>query len=523
MLRRDPSVRVNSRLVPLPPTTGLARAGSTTTSEKNWTTGSLRGNPNASRFSRESTPDFGESDKDDAGRVGRSMPFSPPPSAGSAKPELQGTTTRRDASPPASPTKTYNQKRWSPTKNTWLSGAIEKLPGQIAASPTQNVFQPPVGSLNRSPTREGSFRKGETSPSRENSLRESREERIRARLAAQAVPRRNSQATEKPDLRSAFIKPTVNPKPLSLASKTEKDEAAAVDSATEPEPSPEEPKEIAKYDEPEQQEEETAVSEPTSAEEKRASNPPEKPAQKPVFERFTSNTTPVDPRELRTRQMSFDEKADVPFLGARSQLRPSRTQNYRAPDELKETILAGKAGLISKGGPQNYKAPNELKQRVLAAKGSLHASGGPQKLVRPDPLKEQVASARGALKQSGIVLSPTKPFVAPKPQSIAGATGSDAKPRPPMKEPSKSTFDVHSEKSDDPIPPKPVPVKQPSAPGRLEKPGGLADRFNPGLAGLIARGPMGAPRPGGMPGTSTATDSADDGEPKKGPELTHVS
>ena len=68
------------------------------------------------------------------------------------------------------------------------------------------------------------------------------------------------------------------------------------------------------------------------------------------------------------------EKEDLPFLNAMSRLRSTKTQNYKAPDEFKESILARKQALQETGPPQP-KTPDPVKQRLMSAKGALRHSG----------------------------------------------------------------------------------------------------------------------------------------------------
>ncbi|KAK6524876.1 hypothetical protein TWF281_011777 [Arthrobotrys megalospora] len=541
MLKRDASIRKGPSGNPM---STLSRSGSNV-SDKEWTT-PVRRERALSTLSRDSTP--APDDKEGEERRGREM--SPAESVVSTMTtSTDGWRGRTEATPPASPSKTMNPRRWSPTKSSWLESALQKDIAPVVGAQPPLMFSPSRESSQRSPTREKSIRSARDAAA-------IREERIRARMAASAVPRKMSvdSQTEHPRFdSSSFSRPSVQPKSAMLSKRPLSEifnPPPAFDFAA--------PFEKAVVEE-EKVEEASKPEAPSSSSIPRPVVPskpslPEKPVNgaeakdkplvksKPVFERGPGRTMTIDPRAAREASLREQQQAKKDgVLDFRSRLSPTKTQNYKAPDELKDTILAGKSALQDRGGPQNYKPPNELKEKVLAAKASLQDRGGPQNYKAPNELKEVVAAARGNLQAS---VGPQK-YQAPDPlRETVSVARSHLRPSSPTKNspnvsPTKPSFgraatipvsfegynDVTSRQPEggDAVfegkeNPMPVVSKQTTAPARMERPGGkLADRFNPGLAGMLSRGPMGMGKPGGSSGPTSTSK-----EPAEGPELTHM-
>lgn len=157
-----------------------------------------------------------------------------------------------------------------------------------------------------------------------------------------------------------------------------------------------------------------------------------------------------------------------------------------------------------------------MKERILEGKAHLAATGGPQKTVRPDPLKETVLSAKGSLRNSRD-LSNFQGFPSPEtraPEKKFGSRMVETKPEVVEKPvlASKPSFPKSEPSTPKSVPePRPLPVKKSS----------FADKFNPGLAGMLMRGPppMGGPS-ANKPTASVAIKQSEPTEPS-GP-LKHV-
>ncbi|KAF3926944.1 hypothetical protein ABW20_dc0107185 [Dactylellina cionopaga] len=563
MLKREASMRK-----PGPPgntISSLSRSGSNV-SDKEWTT-PIRRERGLSTLSRGSTP--APDEKEGEERRGREM--SPAESVVSTvTTSTEGWRGRTEATPPTSPSKTMNSRRWSPTKSSWLESALQKdIAPVIGNQPT--MFPPSREGSQRSPTREKSIRSARDAAA-------IREERARARMAASAVPRKmsvDSQASDQPRFDSNYFRPAIQPKsamlskrplseiftPPALADFSIPSKQTVIEEKLEKPEQQEEQEKIEKLEEPTKTEMPSSIPRPVVA---TKPSLPDKPANgseakdkppvktKPVFERGPGTTMTIDPRAAREaslREKQQAKKDGVPLLDARARLSPTKTQNYKAPDELKETIVAGKSALQGRGGPQNFKPPNELKEKVLAAKAALQDRGGPQNFKPPNELKEKVLAARGNLLPSVGVQKQQAPD--PLKETVSSAR-SQLRPSSPTKNspnvsPTKlsftrsATIPVNFEERDDRQPRRPesgdgvfegqensMPVvsKQISAPARIEKPGSkLADRFNPSLANLLSKGPPKMGRPGGFgesSSSSRAPISAASQEAEEGPQLTHM-
>ena len=77
------------------------------------------------------------------------------------------------------------------------------------------------------------------------------------------------------------------------------------------------------------------------------------------------------PKESPTKEEPLAE-----FKNVFGRLRKTETQNYVAPDELKENILRGKAALNVTGGPKKTQRVDEFKESILKQKESMKAGGG---------------------------------------------------------------------------------------------------------------------------------------------------
>ncbi|KAK6353051.1 hypothetical protein TWF696_005042 [Orbilia brochopaga] len=545
MLKRDASIRKAGPPANL--ASSLGRTGTIT--DKEWAT-PIRRERGLSNLSRESTP--GLEDKHEASeRRGREM--SPAESVVSTvTTSTDGWRSLAEGTPPASPSKTMSTRRWSPTKSSWLESVLQKdiAPAIGHAAP---MFSPTRENSQRSPTRERSVRSAKDAAA-------IREERARARMAASHVPRKmsvDSQASDHPRFDASSVRPSVQPKSAMLSKRPLSEIFSPPPPADSISPSTpiveeEKPKDPTKTDTP------SSIPRPAKSflpdKPINGSEAKEKPPvkSKPVFERSAGSTMPFDPRAAREaslRDKQLAQKEGIPFLDARAKLNPSKTQNYKAPDELKETILAGKSALQDRGGPSTYKPPNELKEKVLAAKANLHDRGGPQNYKPPNELKDKVLAARGNLQPSAGIQKHQAPDPLKETVSVAR---SYLRPSSPTKgllpgeiSPTKPTFSraatipaTFDERDDGPLRrpesgdavferkenSMPAVSKQFSAPARVEKPGSskLADRFNPGLANLISRGPMGIGKatPSSEGSRALASTTAD--EPTDGPQLTHM-
>ncbi|KAF8425847.1 hypothetical protein EV426DRAFT_572871 [Tirmania nivea] len=229
---------------------------------------------------------------------------------------------KSEASPPTTPhssqiSKTFDQKRWSPTKASWLEVALKK--GSEGGSPVLSKNTPVL----------------------------------------------------EPPVKQADHRPAIFPKPANLPSRSVLDTvsnitttSAALNKVTSSHPKP-------VSDKPPVLEKPTpllhAKKLPPPVAEKPSSIGP-KPTSGPKVELdFRGNL------KNRYSATSSLEKEDLPFLDVMSRLRSTKTQKYVAPNVLKDNILAGKAALQETGAPKP-KPPDPVKERLMSAKGALKNS-----------------------------------------------------------------------------------------------------------------------------------------------------
>ncbi|KAF3913263.1 Advillin [Arthrobotrys entomopaga] len=558
MLKREASMRKGGP--PGNPMASLSRSGSNV-SDKEWTA-SIRRERGLSTLSRGSTPGPDDRENDER-RVRENSPTESVVSTMTTS--TDGWRGRTEATPPASPSKTMNPRRWSPTKSSWLESALQKDIAPIIGSQPPPMFAPSRENSNRSPTREKSIRNAKDAAA-------IREERARARMAASAVPRKmsvDSQASDQPRFDASFMRPAIQPKSTYLSKRPLSEIFTPPPAADFTAPSEQSVAEE-KLEDPTKSEMPSSIPRPVVPAKPSLPDKPingsetkDKPPvkSKPVFERGAGSSMPVDPRAAREASLREKQQAKKEgVLDFRSRLNPSKTQNYKAPDELKDTILAGKSALQDRGGPHNFRPPNELKDKVLAAKAALQDRGGPQNYKPPNELKETVLAARGNLQPS---LGPQR-YQAPDPlkQTVSTAR-SQLRPSSPTKNspnvsPTKPTFGrsatvpfSYDEKDVEPVrSPEtgdgvfegkensmPTVSKQMSAPAQIGGFGGKRDNFlsrNPedqredkfglALARALQNGPPGMGRPGASSNNDSfsAPKSVASYEPAEGPQLTHM-
>ncbi|KAK0124472.1 hypothetical protein ONS95_009424 [Cadophora gregata] len=376
------------------------------------------------------------------------------------QPEDSEKPTRRETTPPTSPSKTMDPRRWSPTKSSWLESALNK-----PDSPKPKAVPPPqqpawMAEINKAK------QKGSVDLGRNTTGAPKHEVNIGG-LMRSPPPGGITKPVSIGGLPAGFAAGTVS---------RNKGENASPEARDSPKPS--------------YSIDSAARSSPANGKSK-----PETPPKKD----FRANLKP------RAQPADTGGSNEPEFKNVFGQLRRTKTQNYVAPDELKANITRGKAALNLTGGPKKTERVDEFKDAILKKKEDFKkaqsegkgvtrsASGGSQDA----PLPEAIAKRR-ALGRS---------------DSIISETGSlELKPRA-----SES--------------PKPSLVKEESAPGRLqskETPASkLAGRLNPGLAGLLARGPPPIASEGrsSSPAQSqrTASISTSTSEPAEpGPQLTHM-
>ncbi|KAF7553621.1 hypothetical protein G7Z17_g3487 [Cylindrodendrum hubeiense] len=471
-------------------------------------------------------------------RSGSKTPTSSRPTSRHGEDEVDGDSTPKalptidtaldskteDKTLPISPTKTMDPRRWSPTKSSsWLESALNK-PDSPKPQHKSNSSQPSwMADLNKAKA--------------ERPVSMSHKHQVSIGGLMRSTPMGSTAKTNTTGLGGIYSPPPGGNRPvyggqgsLNFSKSAPKLEQKEEEKLAEPVPEPElEPQPVEAIQKPQEPEKKEPASSPTFA------NPP---PIKPKPEIAPNNDFRAS---LRRRPTDSDTtKGNEPeFKSVFGTLRRTKTQNYVAPDELKSNILRGKAGLSQTGGPQKSERVDELKDAILKKKDDFkkaQADGkGIVRTVTPvaDKSVPEGLARRAELAHKKDFASESKPTVLPpKPASPKPIPG-------PKRIPSHSALSPKSPSASAQSSPKPAPEpralpvlqKETSAPavlqGRLGG-GKLAGRFNPALAGMLARGPPPMATNGGndelgSQGVSLSGSSEPVTEPSApGPQLTHM-
>lgn len=420
--------------------------------------------------------------------------------------------------PPVSP-----NKRWSPTKASWLENAINKpdSPRNKAPPPQQPSW---MAEINRAKQQRGSvdFGKGEThkevatgglirSPPLRGASKPSSIGGLPIGFSAGLVT--------KPEAESPEIQASVG-----IAAKDSKAEekswgsAASSRSAKTP---------TQKEDRPQNGRSTSGTkdsAEPTLS--KRIVSPinqikgallPLKPKPETLPKKdFRSN--------LKTRQVSTGKEPneDAEFKNVFGKLKRTQTQNYVAPDELKDNILRGKAGLATTGGPKKTERKDEFRESILKRKETMKAgapSGVSRKISSNSAAKEDAPTPEAIAKNKRLSRS----------DSVLSNGSAEAE-----KTSTKPEAIAKLERLRDKPKPTPPDIK-PSAPASIQKEPVVksisGSNFNDSLASLISRGPSPvaagskqsqAMNPGVLSDLGISSTDNSDNHSAGGPHLTHM-
>lgn len=423
-----------------------------------------------------------------------------------------------EKSPPASP-----GKRWSPTKSSWLENAINK-PGspRPKAAPAQQPSW--MSELNKTKHQRGSVDLEKTRDFKEVTTPSfMRSPPMGGLVKSQSLGGLSS------EFGAGISKPKAKNPSSSLSSRPQMsvhETAASKTPDFEPEPVPF-PKLVRQEERPSDQRpkqyEPGTKEDASSSQSPRAKLSPEKPngrlspsvkakPETPPKKDFTSN---LKPRMVSSTKETRDEPE---FKNVFGKLKRTQTQNYKAPDELKDNIMRGKAGLNVTGGPKQTERTDEFKDSILKKKEGM----------RLPSASTVIRSASSVSKGQNVPLPEalTKRQVLARSGSSLKTTTSNEKPTE-----SPATSGVHSSETDsEPL----YPGKASSEPSRTRKEPTIDSRlggtFNAALAGLISRGPSPMAKSNGTGSTrapemdsskpSPQTDNVD--SPESGTQLSHM-
>ncbi|KAM5351227.1 hypothetical protein ACJ41O_003950 [Fusarium nematophilum] len=539
MMKRSDSVKRWS--VTSPP--GLVRGDSIASSRSGGMPATARARPGSTTpSSSRPTSRHGESDNE-------ATPKAPTIDTAleSRTPKLEGNDRSHI---PTSPSKTMDPRRWSPTKSSWLESALNK-PESPKPQHKSNSSQPSwMAELNKNKAERSGSSATETTRPRPGSI--SHKHQVSIGGLMRSTPMGSAAKTNTTGLGGIYSPPPGGNRPRfghGAISAPKPEPSGSEEKATEPEPEvASEPESI-----PDQEpmEEGQKIPEPekeepvTSPEETKAPAPKPKPKpETPPKKDFRGS--------LRHRTTGADApRGDEPeFKNVFGNLRRTKTQNYVAPDELKDNILRGKASLNQTGGPKKTERVDEFKEAILKKKDDFKKAQAEGKGVSRSNtaaankgLPEGLARRAELANRRKSIVEPKPPTLSTKPESPKPTPGPKRIPSQPSSSPKPSATPFPAEPADEGLKrvstesnakteePRPLPglQKETSAPPRLQgRVGGkLAERFNPALANMLARGPPPMATNGGQAkeesGSTGASASASTTEPSApGPQLTHM-
>jgi len=362
--------------------------------------------------------------------------------------------------PPTSPSKTMDPRRWSPNKNSWLEAALNKPESPktkpAPATPSQPAW---LVELNKAKAQKANATSSTNAPATESTA--------------------NSALPKKPDAKpDGLVKPSSlidKPELASFRGSLRKSSPSNDDSQTG-----------------------SSVDAPTSSKSEYRSSVFKPPVPLPS----QKTTDPID--ELKS------------IAGS---LRRTKTEKYVPQDEFKESLVKGKLALNVTGGPKKSERVDELKEAILKKKEEFKKA---QQEGRGVSVAKEPSSAsdnplpEGIAKRLELQRTGTLRHSRTGSEAVASPTTSTNSNR--------FSFVSTAPKADTPAPSSEASTQRPGHIRTKSNVGSLAARFNPALASLIARGPPGVAGAAKGPEGSGNSGSADQMEAPSapGPQLTHL-
>ncbi|KAF2653063.1 hypothetical protein K491DRAFT_603610 [Lophiostoma macrostomum CBS 122681] len=435
----------------------------------------------------------------------------------------------QDETSPPSPS-----KRWSPTKSSWLESALKKPespkltqqpPAQPAWMSEINRIKQQRGSVdlgkNSSPFQSPSTEKpasGRTSPIKDIQLKPvglrrtetPKREEPKKQEFERDVPKKEESIRKEPKKEdvSEPIKPSPKPKPA-LSPKPPVSTEMQDQVLDDPEPDIE--KSEGKKPEAAATDASIKATSFRSSKDTTLSSPALKPKpETPPKKDFRAN--------LRSRQGTSEasKSSEVSELqNVFGRLKKAETKNYKAPDVLKDNILRGKAGLALTGGPKPSVRRDEFKDSLVTQKAAMLAKAqetGSAAHKKTDSSSKPVSPPEALAKRQALGRSDSITKV-PVEKQIEKEPAPEAIAR---KQSLRNSKPIMAEKQTPP-----APIFASKEPAKSSK---LANRFNPALAGILARGPPGPSSSSTSDGAPSEPTARPAEEEKKGPapELTHM-
>ncbi|KAH0538436.1 hypothetical protein FGG08_004984 [Glutinoglossum americanum] len=420
-----------------------------------------------------------------------------------------------EKTPPTSPSKTMDPRRWSPTKASWLESALNKDPEKPkpkAPPPQQPSWMAEINKAKAQRAamdinRTGSFKEISTDglmrPPPPGGPSNSR---IGGPLSgfSSSTGTRSGLESSSDQIDSLRAKsPSARPKPYGLSPK------APSSTVKSPASSPDSRKsgETVQSVEKEQLGERSPLSEGRVFNESVKSTPLAGNS-KPSLP-FKNDAISAKPN-LKYRQAANvnNDNDELEFKNVFGRLKSTKTQNFVAPDELKNNILRGKAGLNVTGGPKKTERKDEFKESILKKKEEMKAKARDEPgvdLIRP-------SSTTSFEKEKGSTIPEAIAKKKSLYRSTTGSSGDEmgknpATPGAILKQKSLRAGQTNPSN------------RQQSVPSGPAMGGKLANRINPGLASLLAKSPsppIGANTRSGASSPPPSRVDPEEGSEKKG-------
>ncbi len=431
-----------------------------------------------------------------------------------AKPPLMSTQDDNELtmSPPASPS-----KKWSPTKASWLENAINKpdSPKVISPAPQQPAWMAEVNRVRQ--------QRGSTDLSKGGNFKEV----ATGGLIRSPPPGSGYKPPGLSGLSGGFSAGvTVKPRNDSpeRVNQRYKSTTTTIDNDN--------PRELHTLHKPQKESETKTGPVRESLANERVAGPPSAKKNDSQLGSRTHSPKAAKPKPetppkidfkstLKSRQASGEAKSkDEPeFKNVFGNLKRTQTQNYKAPDELKENILRGKAGLNLTGNPKRTERKDEFRESILKKKEAMVVPSASTRITSASSKFQEHNVPEAIAKKQGLTMS--EKFLSHDTMEKAG-------------EPAKVEALAKLQNLRDK--PKPVPPeKPPNAAANVEKDlapsGSLGGEFTSSLAGMLRRGPLtiaSSAKPGRATSSGDDEDSHFKGMPKDedaapvGPQLKHA-
>ncbi|KXH38272.1 gelsolin [Colletotrichum salicis] len=419
----------------------------------------------------------------------------------------------KDVTPPSSPSKTMDSRRWSPTKASWLETALNK-PESPKPKPPPVSNQPAwMVELNKAKAHKAANPSADLG--RSGSVSSQKHEVNVGGLMRSSPMGSHVSKPSVSGLKGIYAPPVQTHKTGGSISSPSFRTSTTKSPASEGKPEGDAlPVEIPKR---------SSVTDSPAVAKVKPETPPKKDFRAGLKSRNVSGDDASSKEPANELQNVFGN------------LRRTKTQNYVAPDELKGNISRGKAALNITGGPKPSERKDEFKDAILKKKQDFQAAQSEGKgVIRTKSNASENPVPEALLKRHALSKSISGRSDTTSPSAIEHRKSVSERPKSSYRDDSNESVSslrspsVKSPSARSPVSPGPTAEaqKESIAPGRLQgraAAGGLANRFNPALAGLLARGPPPMAANGGRDAEKSEGSNGAPAEPSApGPQLTHM-